>query len=96
MNLKKKWELGADINVNKLLSSLQKAKTEAEDFDKIMSDVGNYAGLKKLAEEFKGFSGLVGEMQDSVDSMRAKLGESVKGGFISSLDDAFNKMPQAG
>lgn len=94
MGLKKKIELGADIDISKLLSGLQKAKTQAKDFDEIMSNIGNYANLKKLAENFKGLSAVIEEMQDSVDAMQAKLGENIKGGFISGLDNAFGKMAQ--
>ena len=92
--MKKKWELGADIDISKLLSNLQKAKSEAKDFDEIMADVGDYKGLKNLAEKFKGLSGIIEEMQNSVETMQAKLGKNIKGGFISGLDNVFEKMAQ--
>ena len=90
--MKKKWELGADIDISKLLSSLQKAKATADDLDGSISDIGDYGNLNKLVDKFKSLSDVIEEMQGSLNALQAKLGKNVKGGFLTGLDSIFKKM----
>ena len=89
---KRRYEAEYVVNLNKTLTALQKAKEQAAEFDDLMSSIGDRGNLNSLIDYFLKLDTVVDELRTSTDSLMAELGDSLKGGYISSLDGVFGKL----
>ena len=89
---KKRYEADYVLNLNKTISSLQNAKKQAEAFDDIMASIGDRGNLNDLIKYFLGLDDVVDELRQSTDALISGLGDSLKGGYIKSLDGVFGKL----
>ena len=89
---KKRYEAEYVMNLNKTMATLQKAQKQAEAFDDIMSNIGDRGNLNELIKYFLGLDNIVDELRQSTDGLLSELGDSLKGGYIKSLDNVFGKL----
>ena len=91
---KKRYEADYVLNLNKTISSLQSAKKQAEAFDDIMSNIGDRGNFNDLIKYFLSLDNAVDELRQSTNELMSGLGDSLKGGYIKSLDGVFNKLAE--
>lgn len=91
---KRRYEADYVLNLNKTISSLQSAKKQAEAFDDIMAQIGDRGNFNELIKHFLNLDSAVDDLRQSTNELMSELGESLKGGYISSLDSVFNKLAE--
>lgn len=89
---KRRYEADYVLNLNKTIASLQNAKKQAEAFDDIMSSIGDRGNLNELIKHFLNLDNRVDDLRQSTNELMSDLGDSLKGGYIKSLDAVFDKL----
>ncbi len=91
---KKRYEADYILNLNKTMTSLKNAKEQAEQFDEIMSSIGDRGNFNELMKYFLGLDNVIDELRQSTDELMSGLGDSLKGGYIASLDAVFGRLAE--
>lgn len=89
---KKRYEADYVLNLNKTITSLKNAKEQAEQFDDIMSSIGDRGNLNNLIKYFVKLDDMVDSLRQSTNELMSGLGDSLKDGYIASLDGVFDKL----
>lgn len=91
---KKRYEADYVLNLNKTIASLKNAKEQAAQFDEIMSSIGDRGKLNELIKYFVKLDDMVDNLRQSTDELMSGLGDSLKDGYIASLDGVFDKLAE--
>ena len=89
---KKQYEYSLKINSKEFMAGLQNAKLEAEKFDNLVNAIGDRGNLNNLIEQFLKLEDMISKLRQSSNDMLSDLGDSIKGGYMTSIDQAFKKM----
>ena len=80
------------FSLEQVLSSLQNLKSEAAQTDKILEGLGDGTSLGKLVKQFTQLNNSISALRANTNSLKSDLGKSLQGGYISSLDQAIDKL----
>ena len=81
-------------NIDDLVSSLARCKTQAAQVDDILSNIGDRGSLNEFIKQFVAMDDAIQKLSRDVSTVKSELGDSLKGGFSSSLDDMIKKMAE--
>lgn len=81
-------------NIDDLVSSLARCKTQAAQVDDILSNIGDRGSLNEFIKQFVAMDDAIQKLSRDVSVVKSELGDSLKTGFSSSLDDMIKKMAE--
>lgn len=78
--------------IDDILKGLKGLKQEAVSADKILGMIGNKGNLNKLLAVFMSMDNMVEQLRQDSDQLKASFGEQLKLGYLTNLDEEFNKL----
>lgn len=82
------------FSVDDLMSSLAACKTQAEQVDGVLSNIGKRGNLNNFIRQFIAMDDAVKALRKDLDSVKAGLGDKLNNGWMKSFDEMVKKMSQ--
>lgn len=82
------------FSVDDLMSSLAACKTQAEQVDGVLSNIGKRGNLNNFIRQFIAMDDAVKALRKDLDSVKAGLGDRLNNGWMKSFDEMVKKMSQ--
>lgn len=82
------------FSIDELMSSLVACKTQAEQVDGVLSNIGKRGNLNNFIKQFVAMDDAVKTLRKELDSVKAGLGDKLNSGWIKSFDAMVEKMSQ--
>lgn len=80
------------FSINELMSSLVACKTQAEQVDGVLSNIGKRGNLNNFIKQFVAMDDAVKALRKELDSVKAGLGDKLNNGWMKSFDEMVAKM----
>jgi hypothetical protein len=81
-------------NIDDLMSSLVACKTQAEQVDGVLANIGKRGNLNNFIKQFVAMDDAVKALRKELDSVKAGLGDKLNNGWMKSFDEMVEKMSQ--
>ena len=81
-------------NIDDLMSSLVACKTQAEQVDGVLANIGKRGNLNNFIKQFVAMDDAVKVLRKELDSVKAGLGDKLNNGWMKSFDEMVKKMSQ--
>lgn len=81
-------------NIDDLMSSLVACKTQAEQVDGVLANIGKRGNLNNFIKQFIAMDDAVKALRKDLDSVKAGLGDKLNNGWMKSFDEMVEKMSQ--
>lgn len=81
-------------NIDDLMSSLAACKTQAEQVDGVLANIGKRGNLNNFIKQFVAMDDAVKALRKELDSVKAGLGDKLNNGWMKSFDEMVEKMSQ--
>lgn len=81
-------------NIDDLMSSLVACKTQAEQVDGVLANIGKRGNLNNFIKQFVAMDDAVKTLRKELDSVKAGLGDKLNNGWMKSFDEMVKKMSQ--
>lgn len=81
-------------NIDDLMSSLVACKTQAEQVDGVLANIGKRGNLNNFIKQFVAMDDAVKALRKELDSVKAGLGDKLNNGWMKSFDEMVKKMSQ--
>lgn len=81
-------------NIDDLMSSLVACKTQAEQVDGVLANIGKRGNLNNFIKQFVAMDDAVKTLRKDLDSVKAGLGDKLNSGYMKSFDKMVEKMSQ--
>lgn len=81
-------------NIDDLMSSLVACKTQAEQVDGVLANIGKRGNLNNFIKQFVAMDDAVKTLRKELDSVKAGLGNKLNNGWMKSFDEMVEKMSQ--
>lgn len=81
-------------NIDDLMSSLVACKTQAEQVDGVLANIGKRGNLNNFIKQFVAMDDAVKTLRKELDSVKAGLGDKLNNGWMKSFDEMVEKMSQ--
>ena len=81
-------------NIDDLMSSLVACKTQAEQVDGVLANIGKRGNLNNFIKQFVAIDDAVKALRKELDSVKAGLGDKLNNGWMKSFDEMVEKMSQ--
>lgn len=82
------------FSIDDLMSSLAACKTQAEQVDGVLSNIGKRGNLNNFIKQFIAMDDAVKALRKDLDSVKAGLGDKLNNGWMKSFDEMVKKMSQ--
>ena len=82
------------FSIDDLMSSLAACKTQAEQVDGVLSNIGKRGNLNNFIKQFIAMDDAVKALRKDLDSVKAGLGDKLNNGWMKSFDEIVEKMSQ--
>lgn len=82
------------FSVDDLMSSLAACKTQAEQVDGVLANIGKRGNLNNFIRQFIAMDDAVKALRKDLDSVKAGLGDKLNNGWMKSFDEMVKKMSQ--
>lgn len=82
------------FSIDDLMSSLAACKTQAEQVDGVLSNIGKRGNLNNFIKQFIAMNDAVKALRKDLDSVKAGLGDKLNNGWMKSFDEMVEKMSQ--
>lgn len=82
------------FSIDDLMSSLAACKTQAEQVDGVLSNIGKRGNLNNFIKQFIAMDDAVKALRKDLDSVKAGLGDKLNNGWMKSFDEMVEKMSQ--
>jgi chromosome segregation ATPase len=82
------------FSIDDLMSSLAACKTQAEQVDGVLSNIGKRGNLNNFIKQFIAMDDAVKALRKDLDSVKAGLGDKLNSGWMKSFDEMVEKMSQ--
>lgn len=82
------------FSIDELMSSLVACKTQAEQVDGVLSNIGKRGNLNNFIKQFVAMDDAVKALRKELDSVKAGLGDKLNNGWMKSFDEMVAKMSQ--
>lgn len=82
------------FSIDDLMSSLAACKTQAEQVDGVLSNIGKRGNLNNFIKQFIAMDDAVKALRKDLDSVKAGLGDKLNSGWVKSFDEMVEKMSQ--
>lgn len=82
------------FSIDDLMSSLAACKTQAEQVDGVLSNIGKRGNLNNFIRQFIAMDDAVKALRKDLDSVKAGLGDKLNNGWMKSFDEMVKKMSQ--
>lgn len=81
-------------NIDDLMSSLVACKTQAEQVDGVLANIGKRGNLNNFIKQFVAMDDAVKALRKDLDSVKAGLGDKLNSGYMKSFDKMVEQMSQ--
>lgn len=81
-------------NIDDLMSSLVACKTQAEQVDGVLANIGKRGNLNNFIKQFVAMDDAVKALRKDLDSVKAGLGDKLNSGYMKSFDKMVKQMSQ--
>lgn len=81
-------------SIDDLMSSLVACKTQAEQVDGVLANIGKRGNLNNFIKQFVAMDDAVKTLRKELDSVKAGLGDKLNNGWMKSFDEMVKKMSQ--
>lgn len=81
-------------SIDDLMSSLVACKTQAEQVDGVLANIGKRGNLNNFIKQFVAMDDAVKALRKDLDSVKAGLGDKLNSGWMKSFDEMVEKMSQ--
>lgn len=82
------------FSIDDLMSSLAACKTQAEQVDGVLSNIGKRGNLNNFIKQFIAMDDAVKALRKDLDSVKVGLGDKLNNGWMKSFDEMVEKMSQ--
>lgn len=82
------------FSIDELMNSLVACKSQAEQVDGVLSNIGKRGNLNNFIKQFVAMDDAVKALRKELDSVKAGLGDKLNNGWMKSFDEMVAKMSQ--